>query len=151
MSICCSSKTICSIIGYLCVRRKEIILVVRLNGPGDVSSIEAEYELELRQPDERPSLEKGSHLHTYLIKFKEMPLSKNDIRALSLIAGSEEPVNPRILLEELGFRRETLSRLLTHLEKQGLVERRGREATLAGTPTAEAFKKLYYSHRASPS
>jgi predicted transcriptional regulator len=79
-----------------------------------------------------------------------MSLSKNDIRTLSLIAGSEEPINPRILLEELGFRRETVSRLLTHLEEQGLVERRGREAILSGTPPAEAFKKLYYSHRASP-
>ncbi|OPY48615.1 MAG: Sugar-specific transcriptional regulator TrmB [Methanosaeta sp. PtaU1.Bin060] len=79
-----------------------------------------------------------------------MHLSKNDIRALALIAGSEEPVNPRTLLAELGFRRETISRLLTHLEEQGLIERRGREVVLAGTLPAEAFKKLYYSHRASP-
>jgi predicted transcriptional regulator len=79
-----------------------------------------------------------------------MYLSKNDILALALIAGSEEPVNPRNLLAELGFRRETISRLLTHLEDQGLIERRGREIILADTPPAEAFKKLYYSHRASP-
>jgi len=79
-----------------------------------------------------------------------MPLSENDIRALVFIAGSEEPMNPGALLEELGLRRETVSRLLTHLVKRGLVERRGREAVLAGTPPAEAFKKLYYSHRASP-
>jgi DNA-binding transcriptional ArsR family regulator len=79
-----------------------------------------------------------------------MPLSENDIRALVLIAGSEEPVNPGALLAELGLRRETVSRLLTHLVKKGLVERRGREVVLAGTPPAEAFKKLYYSHRASP-
>jgi DNA-binding MarR family transcriptional regulator len=79
-----------------------------------------------------------------------MRLSENDIRALVLIAGSEEPMNPRVLLAELGLRRETVSRLLTHLEEKGLVERRGREVVLAGTPPAEAFKKLYYSHRASP-
>jgi len=86
----------------------------------------------------------------YLIQFKEMPLSKNDIRALTLIAGSEEPVNPRTLREELGLQRETVSRLITHLVQIGLVERRGRETILAETPPAEAFKRLYFSHRASP-
>jgi predicted transcriptional regulator len=79
-----------------------------------------------------------------------MPLSQNDIRALVLITGSKEPVNPRILQAELGLRRETVSRLITHLVEMGLVERRGREVVLAGTPPAEAFKKLYFSHRASP-
>jgi hypothetical protein len=59
-------------------------------------------------------------------------------------------VNPGKLLEELGLRRETVSRLLTHLVEKGLVEREGREVVMAGTPPSEAFKKLYYSHRASP-
>ena len=54
-----------------------------------------------------------------------MRLSENDIRALVLIAVSEEPVNPGRLLEELGLRRETVSRLLTHLVEKGLVEREG--------------------------
>jgi predicted transcriptional regulator len=79
-----------------------------------------------------------------------MPLSQNDIRALVLIAGSKEPMNPRALLAKLGLRRETVSRLITHLVEMGLAERRGREVVLAGTPPAEAFKKLYFSHRASP-
>lgn len=79
-----------------------------------------------------------------------MRLRKNDIQALAFIAGSKEPVNSRSLLAELGLRRETVSRLLTHLEEQGLVERKGREVILADTPPAEAFKRLYYSHRASP-
>ena len=79
-----------------------------------------------------------------------MPLSQNDIRALVLITGSKEPVNPRTLQAELGLRRETISRLITHLVQIGLVERRGREVVLAGTPPAEAFKRLYFSHRASP-
>lgn len=79
-----------------------------------------------------------------------MPLSQNDVRALVLITGSEEPVNPRTLQAELGLRRETVSRLITHLVEIGLAERRGREVVLAGTPPAEAFKKLYFSHRASP-
>ncbi|MBN1234492.1 MAG: hypothetical protein JW999_00405 [Methanotrichaceae archaeon] len=79
-----------------------------------------------------------------------MPLSQNDIRALVLITGSREPVNPRTLQAELGLRRETVSRLITHLVEIGLVERKGREVVLAGTLPAEAFKKLYFSHRASP-
>ncbi len=79
-----------------------------------------------------------------------MHLSQNDIRALTFIAGSDEMANPRMLRDELGLRRETVSRLLTHLAEVGLVERSGREAILASTPPAEAFKKLYYSHRASP-
>ena len=79
-----------------------------------------------------------------------MPFSQNDIRALVLIAGSEEPSNPRTLRETLGLQRETVSRLITHLVKMGLVERRGREAILAGTPPAEAFKLLYFTHRATP-
>jgi hypothetical protein len=79
-----------------------------------------------------------------------MPLSQNDIRALVLITGSKEPVNPGALQAELGLRRETVSRLITHLVEKGLVERRGREVVLAGTPPAEAFKRLYFSHRASP-
>lgn len=79
-----------------------------------------------------------------------MHFSQNDIRALVLITGSKEPVNPRALQAELGLRRETVSRLITHLVEKGLVERRGREVVLAGTPPAEAFKKLYFSHRPSP-
>jgi hypothetical protein len=59
-------------------------------------------------------------------------------------------MNPHALLEELGLRRETVSRLITHLVEMGLVERRGREVVLAGTPPAESFKRLYFSHRASP-
>jgi hypothetical protein len=79
-----------------------------------------------------------------------MRFSQNDVRALTFIAGSEDPVNPSTLREEFGLRRETISRLLTHLVDMGLVERSGREAILAATLPAEAFKKLYYSHRASP-
>ncbi len=78
-----------------------------------------------------------------------MPLSQNDIRALVLITGSKEPMNPGALQAELGLRRETVSRLITHLVRMGLAERSGREVVLAGTPPAEAFKKLYFSHRAS--
>jgi predicted transcriptional regulator len=59
-------------------------------------------------------------------------------------------MNPGALQAELRLRRETISRLITHLVQMGLAERRGREASLAGTPPAEAFKRLYFSHRASP-
>jgi len=79
-----------------------------------------------------------------------MPLSQNDLRALVLIVESRERMNPSTLQAKLGLRRETVSRLITHLVQMGLVERRDREAVLAGTPPAEAFKRLYFSHRASP-
>lgn len=79
-----------------------------------------------------------------------MPLSQNDIRALVLITGSERPVDPRILREELGLQRETVSRLITHLVQMGLVERSAGKAILASTHPAEAFKRLYFSHRAAP-
>lgn len=77
-------------------------------------------------------------------------MSKNDIRALVHITGSRDPVSPSSIQADLGLRRETVSRLITHLVNNGLAERRGREIVLAGTPPAEAFKKLYFSHRASP-
>jgi predicted transcriptional regulator len=79
-----------------------------------------------------------------------MPLSQNDIRALVLITGSKQSINPHTLQAELRLRRETVSRLITHLVEIGLAERRGREVVLAGTPPADAFKKLYFRHRASP-
>jgi len=44
----------------------------------------------------------------------------------------------------------SISRIITSLQDIGLVERTGGEILLARTPPAEAFKRLYYSHRASP-
>jgi predicted transcriptional regulator len=44
----------------------------------------------------------------------------------------------------------SISRIITSLQDIGLVERAGGEVLLAGKPPAEAFKRLYYSHRASP-
>jgi len=79
-----------------------------------------------------------------------MPLSQNDIRALVLITGSKEPVNSGSLQAELGLRRETVSRLITHLVKMGLAERKEREVVMAGTPPAEAFKKLFFIAPQSP-
>jgi len=79
-----------------------------------------------------------------------MRLSENEIRALVLITRSEVPVHPHDLYEELGLQSESVSRIITRLKDKGLVERAGGEILLAGTPPAEAFKRLYYSHRASP-
>jgi len=56
-----------------------------------------------------------------------MPLSQNDLRALVLIVESRERMNPSTLQAKLGLRRETVSRLITHLVQMGLVERRGFE------------------------
>ncbi len=79
-----------------------------------------------------------------------MRLSENEISALIIITRSKEPVHPSTLQKELGILKGSVSRVLTSLQNKGLVERAGGEIILAGTPPAEAFKKLYYSHRASP-
>jgi predicted transcriptional regulator len=79
-----------------------------------------------------------------------MRLSENEIVALVLITRSEVPAHPHDLHEELGLRSESVSRIITSLQDIGLVERAGGEILLAGTLPAEAFKRLYYSHRASP-
>lgn len=50
-----------------------------------------------------------------------MPFSDNNIRALTFIAGSEEPVNLGRLQKELGLRRETVSRIQNHLVEKGLI------------------------------
>ncbi len=78
-----------------------------------------------------------------------MHLSKSEIRALVFITSSKGPVHTRDILS-LNLRRETVYRVITRLKKKGLVERQDGEIVLAGTAPAEAFKKLYSAHRASP-
>jgi len=79
-----------------------------------------------------------------------MRLSENEVRALILITRSLEPVHPSGLQKELCLLKGSISRIITSLQDIGLVERAGGEILLASTPPAEAFKRLYYSHRASP-
>ncbi|NPV63850.1 MAG: MarR family transcriptional regulator [Methanotrichaceae archaeon] len=79
-----------------------------------------------------------------------MRLSENEVRALIVITRSEDPVHPSDLQKELGLLKGSISRIITHLQDKGLAERAEGEIILAGTPPAEAFKRLYYSHRASP-
>ena len=80
----------------------------------------------------------------------ELRLSENQVLALTIITRSKALVHPQTLQEELGLLRGSISRIITALQDIGLVERAGGEILLAGTPPAEAFKRLYYSHRASP-
>lgn len=79
-----------------------------------------------------------------------MRFSESEIQALVLVAGSERALHPRDLSRSLNLHPETLSRLLTSLVHKGLLERDGKDIAMAGTPAAETFKKLYFSHRASP-
>jgi predicted transcriptional regulator len=79
-----------------------------------------------------------------------MRLSENEILALVLITCSEVPMRPHDLREVLGLQNESISRIITGLQNIGLVERAGGEILLARTAPAEAFKRLYYTHRASP-
>jgi predicted transcriptional regulator len=79
-----------------------------------------------------------------------MRLSKNEILSLIIIIQSKEPVRPCNLQKELSIKKGSVSRVLTHLQGKGLIMRAGGKIFLANTPPAEAFKKLYYSHRTSP-
>ncbi len=79
-----------------------------------------------------------------------MRLSENEVHALILITRSQGPVHPSGLQKELGLLKGSISRIITSLQDIGLVERAGGEILLAPTSPAEAFKRLYYSHRASP-
>jgi len=76
--------------------------------------------------------------------------SENEIRTLIFITSSLEPTNPRAIQKELCILKGSVSRIITRLQDKGLVERAGGEILLAGTPPTEAFKRLYYTHRASP-
>jgi predicted transcriptional regulator len=78
-----------------------------------------------------------------------MRFSKTEIESLVLIAESKQNLRAGDLSRALNLRPETLSRAITSLVKKGLLERVGKEITIAGTPTAEMFKKLYFAHRAS--
>ncbi len=79
-----------------------------------------------------------------------MRLTENEVRALILITRSPEPVHPSSIQKELDLLKGSVSRIITRLQDIGLVERVGGAILLARTPPAEAFKRLYYSHRASP-
>jgi predicted transcriptional regulator len=79
-----------------------------------------------------------------------MRLSESEIGALMLVAGSEKAPRPWDLSQALNLRPESLSRVVTDLVNKGLLEREGKEIALARAPAAESFKKLYFSHRASP-
>lgn len=79
-----------------------------------------------------------------------MHLSENEIRTLIIIIRSREPIHPSDLQKELGLLKGSVSRIITRLQDKGLVERAGGEIVLAGTPSAEAFKRLYFAHRTSP-
>jgi predicted transcriptional regulator len=79
-----------------------------------------------------------------------MRLSESEIKALVFVAGSEQALHPGDLSRALNLHPDTLSRLVTGLVDKGLLERDGTDIAMAGTPAAEAFKKLYFAHRASP-
>jgi predicted transcriptional regulator len=79
-----------------------------------------------------------------------MRLNESEVKALVLVAGSKQPLRPANLAHDINLRPESISRLITALTNKGLLEREEKEIALARTPPAEAFKKLYFAHRASP-
>ncbi len=79
-----------------------------------------------------------------------MRLSENEVEALVQVTGSESTIHPRDLSQDFGIRPETVSRITTRLEEKGLLEREDHRIVLAEASPAESFKRLYYTHRASP-
>ena len=79
-----------------------------------------------------------------------MRLSENEVRTLTFITSSMVTIHPQAIQKELSLLKGSVSRIITSLQDKGLVERVAGEILLAGTPPAEAFKRLYYSHRTSP-
>lgn len=67
-----------------------------------------------------------------------------------LVAGAERALHSSDFYTALEIRPETLSRLITSLVNKGILERKGKEITLSRSPAAETFKRLFFSHRASP-
>lgn len=91
-----------------------------------------------------------SSLYKGLTDNEIMWFSESEIETLVLIAGAERVLYPADLSRALNLRPETLSRIVTRLVNKSLLERKDREIALARTPAAESFKRLYFSHRASP-
>lgn len=79
-----------------------------------------------------------------------MRFNKSEIDVLVLVAGADRALHPSDFYTTLEIRPETLSRLITSLVNKGILERKDKEIALSRSPAAETFKRLYFSHRASP-
>jgi len=79
-----------------------------------------------------------------------MRLNKNEIKTLLYITSSQSAVHPQDLINDLGVQRGSVSRIITHLNEKGLVDREDNKLVLSESKPAESFKRLYYAHRASP-
>jgi len=97
-----------------------------------------------------------SYSHKVLDIYKEstnkrqMRFSGSELKALELIAGSEQDLRPGDISHALCLHPGTLSHIITALVNKGLLEREGKMLSLARTNVAETFKRLYFAHRASP-
>jgi len=79
-----------------------------------------------------------------------MRLSENEVEALVYITGGESTLYPKDLSQEFNLRPETASRITARLKEKGLLEKENHWIVLAEAKPAESWKRLYYSHRASP-
>ena len=79
-----------------------------------------------------------------------MKLTNHEVKTLCLTAYAENTLSSKNLSQMLGIRQDSTSRIITRLEKKGLIERSDKGVILTNTPQAESFKKLYYKHRTSP-
>lgn len=79
-----------------------------------------------------------------------MKMTNYEVKTLCLTADSENTLSSKNISRMLGIRQDSVSRIITRLEKKGLVERSDNGVILTNTLQAECFKKLYYKHRTSP-
>jgi hypothetical protein len=79
-----------------------------------------------------------------------MRLSKNEIKALINLASSTKHFSPKSLSDELGTKSNSIYKIISSLERKGLVQRFDSEISLSITPQSEYFKEFCYAHKTAP-
>ena len=79
-----------------------------------------------------------------------MHLSKNEVRLLIEVVRSEGALEPNDLAAVLNIKNTSIYKIITRLERKGLVDKELNRVVLSISQQAESFKKLYYTHHTSP-
>jgi predicted transcriptional regulator len=79
-----------------------------------------------------------------------MRFSENEVKLLLYVVGLEKSPHRMDLSKALDLSPRTISWVVSRLENKGFLARENDEIVLSSAPPVGAFKKLYYSRRASP-